>query len=66
MVEVISTSNPVRLSFIRAVLAEAGIETFVADAGAASLWGAAIPARLMVDEADAARARRLIAEAEPE
>jgi len=66
MVEVIKTSNPVRLSFLQAVLADAGIETFVADAGAASLWGSAIPARLMVDEDDLAQAKRLIAAAEPE
>jgi hypothetical protein len=66
MVELIKTSNPVRLSFLQAVLADAGIETFVADAGAASLWGSTIPARLMVDEADVARARSLIAAAEVE
>jgi hypothetical protein len=55
----------VRLSFLKAVLEAAGIETFVADAGAASLWGAAIPSRLMVDKSDLSRARRLIADAEP-
>jgi hypothetical protein len=66
MIELVKTTNPVRVSFLRAVLADAGIETFVADAGAASLWGSTIPARLMVDEADLARARRLIADAEAE
>lgn len=66
MVEVDKTSDPVRISYLRAVLADAGIETFVADAGAAGLWGSTIPARLMVDDADAARARRLIDQAEPE
>lgn len=66
MVELIKTTNPVRVSFLRAVLADAGIESFVADAGAASLWGTTIPARLMVDEGDLARARRLIADAEAE
>lgn len=66
MIELIKTSNPIRISFLQAVLADAGIETFVADAGAASLWGSTIPARLMVDDADLARARRLIADAEAE
>jgi len=56
MIELIKTTNPVRVSFLRAVLADAGIESFVADAGAASLWGTTIPARLMVAEADLARA----------
>jgi hypothetical protein len=66
MVELIKTTNPVRLSFLRAVLNDAGIESFVADAGAASLWGSTIPARLMVDDADLAQAKRLIAAAEAE
>jgi hypothetical protein len=66
MIEVAKTSNPVRISYLRAILADAGIETFVADVGAASLWGSTIPARLMVDESDLARARRLIEAAEPE
>lgn len=66
MVELMKTTNPVRVSFLRAVLADAGIESFVADAGAASLWGTTIPARLMVDEGDLARAKRLIADAEAE
>jgi hypothetical protein len=66
MVELIKTTNPVRISFLQAVLADAGIETFVADAGAASLWGTTIPARLMVDEADLVQARRLVAAAEAE
>ena len=66
MVELIKTSNPVRISFLQAVLADAGIESFVADAGAASLWGSTIPTRLLVDDADLARAKRLISEAEKE
>jgi hypothetical protein len=64
MIELISTSNPVRLSFLRAVLADAGIETAVFDSGAGSLWGTAIKSRLMVDEDDLPQARRVIAEAE--
>ena len=66
MVELTKSTDPVRMSFLQAVLADAGIESFLADAGAASLWGSAIPTRLMVDAADLARARRLIADAEPD
>ncbi len=64
MVEVLNTSDAVRLSFLRAVLKDAGIETAVFDAGAGSLWGSAINARLMVEEDDLNQARRVIAEAE--
>jgi hypothetical protein len=64
MIEVLSTSDAVRLSFLRAVLKDAGIETAVFDAGAGSLWGSAITSRLMVEEDDLAQAKRLIAEAE--
>jgi hypothetical protein len=64
MKELLSTSDAVRLSYLRTVLADAGIGTVVLDAGAGSLWGAAIWPRLMVDEEDLAQARRVIAEAE--
>jgi hypothetical protein len=53
------------LSWLRAVLADAGIENEVWDVGAGSLWGSAISQRLMVDDADLAQAKRLIASAEP-
>lgn len=64
MKELLSTSDLVRLSYLRAVLADAGIETVLLDAGAGSLWGAAISPRLMVDEDDLSRAQRVVAEAE--
>ena len=65
MVELDATSDVVRLSWLRAVLSDAGIETEVWDAGVGSLWGSAIDQRLMVDEADLAQARRVLAAAEP-
>ena len=65
MVELIATSNAVRLSWLQAVLADAGIETEVWDAGAGSLWGSAIDKRLMVDESDLAQAKRVLSVAEP-
>jgi hypothetical protein len=64
MKELLSTSDAVRLSYLRMVLADAGIETVVLDAGVGSLWGAAIWPRLMVDEDDLAQAKRVIADAE--
>ena len=65
MVELLATSNAVRLSWLLAVFADAGIQTEVWDDGAGSLWGSAIDKRLMVDEADLAQARRILALAEP-
>jgi hypothetical protein len=64
MIELIKTSNPVRMSFLRAVLKDAGIESAVFDQGAGTLWGTAITARLMVEEEDLAQARRIVADAE--
>jgi hypothetical protein len=64
MIEVLKTSDAVRLSFLRAVLKDAGIESAVFDAGAGSLWGTAITSRLMVEEDDLNQAKRVIAEAE--
>ena len=64
MIEVLNTSDAVRLSFLRAVLKDAGIESAVFDAGAGSLWGTAITSRLLVAEDDLPQARRVIAAAE--
>ena len=64
MIELVKTSNPVRLSFLRALLDEAGIECAVFDGQMASMFGSAIDSRLMVDDADIETARRLMAVAE--
>jgi hypothetical protein len=63
MIEIAKTSDAVRLSFLRAVLEDEGIASVVFDAGAGSIWPGAIPARLMVDDKDAWRARRALAAA---
>lgn len=63
---VIATSNdPVRLSFLAALLADAGIRTLLFDTHASIVEGSigAIPRRLMVAEADAIRAARILADA---
>jgi Putative prokaryotic signal transducing protein len=65
-VRVIATSNnAVRLSFLTALLADAGIETIVLDAHASVMDGSigAIPRRLCVATDDEARARRVLQDA---
>jgi hypothetical protein len=65
-VRVLAMSNdPVRLSFLTALLADAGIVAFVLDAHASAVEGSigAIPRRLMVATEDEARARRVLVEA---
>ena len=64
MIEVAKSDDLVRLGYLQAVLSEAGIESSVFDAAAGSLWPGAIPRRLMVDDRDAWRAKKLIEEAE--
>ncbi len=65
MTELLRTTDPVRLSWLVALLADAGIETVVFDTHTSILEGSigAIPRRLMVDAGDAARAARILREA---
>jgi hypothetical protein len=65
-VRVLATSNdPVRLSFLTVLLADAGIAAVVLDAHASAVEGSigAIPRRLVVADDDERRARRILAEA---
>ena len=66
MVELTRTNDPVLLSWLVAALADVRIETVVLDAHTSILEGSisAIPRRLMVDDTDLSRARRILAEAE--
>jgi hypothetical protein len=66
MVEIESTADPVRLSYLQAVLKEAGVETFVFEPNVGGLWPGAVAARLMVSARDEADARRAIAAADPQ
>jgi hypothetical protein len=63
--ELLRTNDTVRLSFLRVLLRDAGIESVVLDQHMSVLEGsaAAIPRRLMVVEADEARARQVLSEA---
>ena len=62
---VATTNDMVRLSFLSALLADAGIAATVLDGHTSAVEGSigAIPRRLMVRRADEARARRVLAEA---
>lgn len=62
----VTTSNDlVRLSFLHALLRDAGIECLLLDSHASAVEGSigAIPRRLVVLEEDLGRARRLLEEA---
>ncbi|GLK53790.1 MAG: hypothetical protein CMF76_11440 [Maricaulis sp.] len=66
MKDVLKTADPVKLSFARAVLRDAGIESFVLDEGMASMYGGGIEfvkKRLSVIDEEADRARQLIDDA---
>jgi Putative prokaryotic signal transducing protein len=62
---VITSNDPVRLSFLTALLADAGIEATLLDGHTSVLEGSAgaIPRRLVVNNDDFPRARRLLRDA---
>ena len=68
MKELIRTNDAVRLSWLQAVLAEAGIDAVVLDNHTSIIEGSigAIPRRLMVADTDHFRARAVMREAEEE
>lgn len=61
----LATNDPVRLSFITALLSGAGIDSVVLDAWTSSVEGSigAIPRRIVVADEDLLQARRLLQEA---
>ena len=63
--ELIRTNDPVLLSWLKALLADRGIESVVFDTHTSVLEGSAsaIPRRLMVGDDDHPEARRALAEA---
>lgn len=62
---VATTTDPVRLSFLRTLLSDAGIDTIVLDAHVSAIEGGigAFPRRLAVVTEDEARARAVLREA---
>jgi hypothetical protein len=63
MIQLTKTFDPVKLSYLRSLLSDEGIDFVVLDTGAGGIWPSAIPARLMVDQKDAYRARLAMAAA---
>ncbi|MCC7428596.1 MAG: DUF2007 domain-containing protein [Alphaproteobacteria bacterium] len=65
MEELLRDNDPVRLSFLVALLRDGGIEALVLDTHTSILEGSglAIPRRLAVASEDAAAARRILVEA---
>lgn len=65
MQELLRTNDPVEISWICALLADAGIETVVLDSHASVVEGsiAAIQRRIMVADENLAGARRVLVEA---
>lgn len=68
MKELLRSNDPVRLSWVNALLADAGIAAEIADHYTSIVEGSigAIPQRILVAEEDLARARRLLADADRE
>ncbi|MEL6289898.1 MAG: DUF2007 domain-containing protein [Pseudomonadota bacterium] len=66
MQELLRTNDPVLISFVEAILSEAGIPHLVADRHTSMIEGSigAIPRRILVDGDDAAQARRLLRDAD--
>ncbi|HUC10663.1 MAG TPA: DUF2007 domain-containing protein [Stellaceae bacterium] len=65
MKELLRTNNPVRLSWLQALLNDSGIDSLVLDHYTSLVEGniGAIPRRLMVSDRDFSRARALLATA---
>ena len=65
MKELVRTNDLVRMSFLQALLTDAGIEHVVLDTHMSIIEGSAnfIAPRLMVDSDDYSRAKRLLADA---
>jgi len=65
MKELLRTNDPVRLSFLEALLRDSGIDSLVLDRHTSLVEGSigAIPRRLMVSERDYHRARLVLAAA---
>ena len=62
---IVVSNDPVRLSFLTVLLADAGIETLMLDNHTSIIEGSvgAIPRRLVVASADFSRARRILQDA---
>ncbi|MBK8158609.1 MAG: DUF2007 domain-containing protein [Rhodospirillaceae bacterium] len=66
MRELVRSGDPVRLSFLTALLADAGIESLILDTHSSVMQGSLgiLPQRLMVADEDLAQALAVLIEAE--
>lgn len=65
MIELMRSNDPVTISFVEALLRDAGLTFFVADRNMSVIEGSIgiLPRRVMVSADDIAAARRLLADA---
>jgi hypothetical protein len=65
MIELLRTNDPVLISFVEALLRDAGLDFFVADQNMSVIEGSLgiLPRRIMVSESHLERARQLVADA---
>jgi type III secretory pathway lipoprotein EscJ len=56
----ITTTDAIKLSAVQALLASEGVASDVFDAQAGGLWRSIIPQRLMVENEDVDRAKRVL------
>lgn len=65
MIELIRTNDPVLISFVEALMRDAGIECLVADQNMSVLDGSigVLPRRIMVAEDDEGEARKILVDA---
>ena len=63
MMTLLRTTDTLKVNAVEALLRSAGVACEVFDGAAGSLWTAIIPIRLMVSDADDARARRTLRDA---
>lgn len=65
MIELVRTNDAVIISFVESLLRDAGIHCLVADQNMSVLDGSigALPRRILVPDADAAEARRILTDA---
>ena len=63
MIAILTTTDQVKLSAVRALLASEGVASEAFDSAVGNLWRAVIPLRLMVADDDADPARRVLRQA---
>lgn len=65
MIELVRTNDPITISFIEALMRDAGVSFFVADQNMSIMEGSlgVLPRRVLVAEDDVERARRILRDA---